>query len=283
MHAHCLARGHYLEAVHDDGLPVLAAALKAACRTPPRRVDRFIQLALLGSARCVGTRTLDTDCGLYLASALGPLASNIRVQQDLLANHVLPRPFDFIHTLGGSAGFYVASNLGLHGPNQFLGGDHALADAMATALADLAAGVVRQALVGVVEEAPLPLAAQRQRLQVAADATLAEGSHWWLLATPSSDATAPIFHLQRHTGAHNLVAQLDALEADAVPVWLDTSLPLDLAHVLRQRFAQAANARPTALPYHASGAAAWLGDLQTREPATRALVIDRHYLLRCGA
>lgn len=173
----------YLQAIRDgELLPPLGPALKEACREHFRRIDRFIQLALLGSARCVGRRALAPDCGIYLGSGFGPIASNVATQEQMLRDGEIPMPFSFVNTLGISAGFHVAKNLGLTGQNLFISRRGAsLEAALAAALPDLMLGVVSQALVGVVEEVTLPLKEHRLRRGLPADSLVAEGSHWLLL------------------------------------------------------------------------------------------------------
>lgn len=191
MKAGLLAAGDYFAPLADDApLPALDAALREVGAGSFRRIDRFVQLALLGAARCARGHNLRPGCGVYIGSSLGPLSSNIRVQETMLGTREWPMPFHFVNTLGSSAGFYIASSFNLSGPSLFVSRRGAsLAAVLETALTDLATGVVEQALVGVVEEAPLPLAAQRRRLAVAADMPLAEGSHWLLLGGVGDRAT----------------------------------------------------------------------------------------------
>lgn len=173
----------YLQAVHDGAdLPSLDAALKPLCREPFRRIDRFIQLALLGSARCATGQTLQADCAVYISSGLGPIGNNIVIQKHLIHDCEIPKPFNFINTLGSAAGYYVARNLGLNGQNLFISRRGAsLQAALSMAMADMTLGIVSQALVGSVEEAVLPLGEHRQRQGLADDAPVVEGSHWLLL------------------------------------------------------------------------------------------------------
>jgi hypothetical protein len=168
----------------QDGapLPPLAAELKPVCREHFRRVDRFIELALLGSGRCAAGHRLVPDCGLYLGSGLGTMTSIIQSQEQLLRERELPTPFNFINTLGNSAGYYAAKNLGLTGQNLFISRRGAsLPAALTAAWLALELDVVRQALVGVVEEATLPLEEHRRRQGLPAGTAVAEGSHWLLL------------------------------------------------------------------------------------------------------
>lgn len=178
-----VSAGHYLHTLREGGpLPDLRPALKQVCRERPRRVDRFIELALLGSGLCVQGRELKPGCGIYLGSGFGPMGSNVAVQEQLLRDKEFPKPFDFMNILGASAGFHVAKNLGLTGQNLFISRRGAsLEAALAHVQADLKLGVVDQALVGVVEEATLPLDQHRQRQGLPTGTPVAEGSHWLLL------------------------------------------------------------------------------------------------------
>lgn len=173
-HVHTLREG--------EPLPSLDAALKQVCRERPRRVDRFIELALLGSARAAAGHALRPDCSIYVGSGFGPIASNITSQVTMFKEHDPPKPFDFMNTLGAAAGFHVAKNLGLKGQNLCVARRRGCLEALlALAVADFALGAVSQALLGVVEEVTLPLDQHRHRRGLPADALVTEGSHWLLL------------------------------------------------------------------------------------------------------
>ena len=190
----------------QDGAPLLSldADLKQVCREPFRRVDRFIQLALVGTGRCVAGRMLEPGCGLYLGSGLGPMGNNIDTQQQLIRDRLIPKPFNFINTLGNSAGYYIAKNLGLSGQNLFISRRGASFQAVLdAALVDMECGAVRQALVGVVEEATLPLAQHRRRQGLATDTPVAEGSHWLLL---EKDAATGHRLEHGHAADHEVIA-----------------------------------------------------------------------------
>jgi hypothetical protein len=179
---------HYLHTFREDEtLPSLDAALKESCREHVRRVDRFIKLALIGSARCAAHHTLRRDCAVYLGSGFGPIGSNIAAQEQMFRDHETPSPYHFVNTLGSSAGFHVAKNLGLTGQNLFITRRGASFMAVLTAAAaDLALGVMSQALVGVVEEVNLPLEDHRRRRGLAPETAVAEASHWLLLEAGGS-------------------------------------------------------------------------------------------------
>lgn len=189
MKLRVLSAGHYLYTLQEgEPLPDLKPAMKQVCRERPRRVDRFIELALLGSGLCVQSRELRHGCGIYLGSGFGPMASNVAVQEQMLRDRECPKPFDFMNILGASAGFHVAKNLELTGQNLFVSRRGAsLEAALVLAQADLMLGAVSQALVGVVEEVTLPLDQHRQRQGLPPDTPVAEGSHWLLLEKDGDD------------------------------------------------------------------------------------------------
>ena len=258
LSARILATGNYFQPLDDtQALPPLATALAEVCRRRYRRLDRFVQLALLGTGRCARMHAPDARCGLYLGSSQGPLSSNIQVQQAVIAQDVLPTPFSFVNTLGSSAGFYVADNLGLQAHALCISRTHASLEAtMATALVDLETGVVDQALVGLVEEAAPPFDAHRRRLGVAPDRTLAEGSHWWLLQRGPVDTKDPRIEWHMDLDADALAGMLEQRQATAVPMCAGQTLPTEAVAALRTRFAQVQTA--AALAYHPSVDAAWL-------------------------
>ena len=97
----------------------LKAALGQYLSSPPRRIDRLIFQALLGAVLLKDR--VRSDCGLYLASrhparpTMGALLDAVCVQQRQ------PKPFEFVNSVSNAAGFHVAQQLGLEGPNLFIG------------------------------------------------------------------------------------------------------------------------------------------------------------------
>ncbi len=178
-----LGAAHYFHAMRDgESPPSLEERLRAVRREHFRRIDRLIELALVGSGECVAGKTLAPDCGLYISSGIGPIGSNVVVQDAVSRDAKLPMPFNFVNTLGSSAGYYVGKNLGLSGESTFVSRrGSAFAAALACAAADLSAGVVSQALVGAIEECLLPVDRFHTLAGLPADAVAAEGSHWLLV------------------------------------------------------------------------------------------------------
>ena len=178
------AASHLFHPLRDgDELPPLDARLAAVCREKYRRIDRFVQLALVGAGECVAGRAVQPACGLYLSSSIGPIGSNAIVQQSIHRDAKLPMPFNFVNTLGTSAGYHVAKHLDLTSEAIFVSRRGASFEAaLACAVADLLSGVASQMLVAAVEECTVPLSRHRELLQLPPSCPLAEGSHWMLLA-----------------------------------------------------------------------------------------------------
>ena len=231
-----ISASHYLQTIPDDtSLPVLDPILKQLCREPFRRIDRFIQLALMGSARCAAGQSLRKDCGIYLGSGLGPIGNNVVIQKRLIHDHEIPKPFNFINTLGSAAGYYVARNLDLQGQNLFISRRGASLQAVLNmAMVDLALGVVSQALVGVVEEVTLPLAEHRRRQGLAADMLMAEGSDWLLLQ--NADEGGRQLHLQRFAEFMELQTALKSTWCDGDTLCCARSMEQGMADTLQQGY-----------------------------------------------
>ncbi|WP_437882510.1 hypothetical protein [Pseudomonas sp. LRF_L74] len=144
--AACSVRGN---ASHSD--KDLKAALGEWLSAPPRRIDRLILQALLCTAPLKAQ--VRSDCGLYLASrhpartTMGSLLDTVCVHQRQ------PKPFEFVNSVSNAAGFHVAAQLGLEGPNLFIGaGANAWKQLQALATQDLAEGVINQALLVVLND-----------------------------------------------------------------------------------------------------------------------------------
>lgn len=216
--------------IADDSstLPALRERMTELCRKPFRRVDRFIQLALIGSARCAEAQAILPDCGVYLASAHG----DIGISQDVIGRVVdqsgLPKPLSFVNTVSNAASFYVAQNLDLHGRSCFaISQGFEFEAALRLARFDLEQQRGSQALVGCVDECTLPLAAHRLRLGLPADAALAEGSHWLLLSTDSGPGPE-LLDMQWLPDAAAVAGWLAEVNAPAACMLHDAGVPPEL-------------------------------------------------------
>jgi hypothetical protein len=139
---------HGLASTSDKDLKV---ALAEWLTTPPRRIDRLIFQALLGGAALKDH--IRRDCGLYLASRHPARPTMIALLEAVCVQHKQPKPFEFVNSVSNAAGFHVAQQLGLEGPNLFIGaGPRVWTQLLAMARLDLQAGVISQALLLVVDE-----------------------------------------------------------------------------------------------------------------------------------
>ncbi|RLA05878.1 MAG: hypothetical protein DRQ54_07440, partial [Gammaproteobacteria bacterium] len=169
--------------------PALRDEVNAICGERFRRIDRFIQLCLLGAARCAQGNDLDNHTGLYIGSRFAAICNTIQVQQQMFVQGQLPKPAQFINTLSNSAGYYVARNLNLQGKNIFVSrGNASLEAALQLAQLDLESGQIKQALIGVVDEGVQPTVQHCQRLGIAATTPLGEGSHWFLVRLGANES-----------------------------------------------------------------------------------------------
>ncbi len=129
----------------------LKAALSQWLSNPPRRIDRLIFQALLGAAAL--KEHVRSDCGLYLASRHPARPTMIALLDAVCVQHKQPKPFEFVNSVSNAAGFHVAQQLGLEGPNLFIGaGPRVWSQLLGLARVDLQAGVISQALLLVVDE-----------------------------------------------------------------------------------------------------------------------------------
>jgi hypothetical protein len=81
------------------------------------------------------------------AASMGALLEAVCVQ------HKQPKPFEFVNSVSNAAGFYIAQQLGIDGPNLFIGaGEQVWAQLQALANLDLQDGLVEQALLLVCNE-----------------------------------------------------------------------------------------------------------------------------------
>ena len=254
-----MSASHYRESLPDGAeLPTLDNQLNQVCREPLRRIDRFVQLALIGSGRCVAGQRLAPDCGLYLGSGFGPMSNNISTQEQLIRDHQLPKPFNFINTLGNSAGFYIARNLRLSGQNLFVSRRAASFTAiLSLAMADLAAGVSAQALVGLVNEVTLPLFEYRKRHGLPLDTIPAEASHWLLLEVGGSAGITLEQKLYADIRDLENAVSIDWRNGDVLHCTADTEA--EFAKQLRARFACAEALAATA-GVHDCLEAAWFAE-----------------------
>jgi hypothetical protein len=195
--------------------------LRTVCPNAPRRLNRLIELALIGAHRCAAGRALDPRTAIYMACTHGCIADAVTLVSDVVRGQPA-MPVTFINVSSNMAGFYVASTLGLHSGNH-VGSANEFAWEATLALACASHGPV---LLGAVEECAWPLDAHRVRLDLPRGASVLETSQW-LLADPA--ATAPIAWLEAVRHFPDTPALLAHLRANPprAPVRVQVSGPSD--------------------------------------------------------
>lgn len=211
------AAGDYCEAVVDEP-PKLKPLVREVLGEPVRRIDRFIELALIGAGRCVGGRALPSGTGVYTGSARGDLQVTLDVVEPLFRSGQTPKPLSFVNTVSNATNFYIARQFGLTGCSNFVSHrELAFESALELAVVDMEAGHLASALVGSVDVATAPLAEHRMRLGLPRETTVAEASHWiWLRrGDRPGGALAELIAARRFSGTGDLAAWLDARELPA--------------------------------------------------------------------
>lgn len=175
--------------IPKKGQPDLNVELKALTQKQFRRIDHFIQLALIGAHKAVWKRDISAQTALYIASGHGNISVFQRVRDQRGIEKQPPKPVDFINLLSNSAGFYVAHNLGLSGKNLFLSHQAFVVQmTMLLALNDLSSSLQEKALVGGVDEYLQNPAFSRKVSGLLRHTRLGEGSNWMLLGRKSEGA-----------------------------------------------------------------------------------------------
>jgi hypothetical protein len=129
----------------------LKAALGQWLDNPPRRIDRLILQCLLAAAPL--KQQVRSSCGLYLASAHPARPTMGALLEAVCVQHKQPKPFEFVNSVSNAAGFHIAQQLGMQGPNLFIGaGDGVWSHLLALANLDLQDGLIEQALLLVCDE-----------------------------------------------------------------------------------------------------------------------------------
>lgn len=173
--------------ITDDPLPDLKSQLQDSVSKKIRRTDRFIDLALIGSFQCTRNLRLNSDTGIYIGTEQGNIAETIAVAEQIFLRNQLPLPFNFINTLSNTAGFYVAMNLGLDGPNHLISQKEFLFEGiLEIAALDLQMKSTTGALLGFIDEVTQPIHLSLKRQSLPPETKLAEVSAWFYVVPDES-------------------------------------------------------------------------------------------------
>lgn len=178
----------------DEKAPDLELVVKELWGKRIRRINRFIELALVGAKRCVGASPIpiESSFNLILATSRGNVAQVTDTMRQMFTKQRAPMPFDFMNITNNMAGFYIAQGLNLNSSNLTLAHRTFAFESMLDIATLQFENETNKSycLVGTVEQCAFPLYQHRQRLGVARDASLAEASHWMLIGNDQGHAIA---------------------------------------------------------------------------------------------
>lgn len=232
-----LAHGAY-EARAEAPAASLAATLRACMDKPPRRINRYIRLALIGAQRCLARleQPLAPTTPLFMASEQGNVAETVALMDDIVVHGRSPMPMPFINVSSNMVGYYLAASLGLSGRNMNVARDQGAFGALlelATLEADIAPPPQGRMLLGSVIECVWPLAEHRQRCQLPPDTPLVEASYWLVVDQGNGSAADNQTPCLWYAQTENDNEARDWLAAGEC--WaLDPHLPEDRRQALRQ-------------------------------------------------
>lgn len=130
--------------------------LKQQLDSAPRRTDRLTLLCLVAARPLVDH--LGPDCGLYVASAVPDAANMKSMLEAVCLRGVPPKPFQFVNSVSNAIGFYLARELGLAGPNLFIGTSDSVWDNLIRlANPDLEAGLSQALLINCDNQGAAPV------------------------------------------------------------------------------------------------------------------------------
>ncbi len=176
-----------------NALPDLKSELKKITGKSYRRIDRFIQLALIGAHQAAAGYKLDPETAIYMTSGQGDIPVFERVRYQRYFQKMMSKPVDFVNLGGNIAGFYVASHLKLAGANLFLSHKQFTVQ-MALLLAQSALELKQESaiLLGGVDEYSENQELAKKLLGVESSIRLGEGSNWMLIKAEAEGARAAL-------------------------------------------------------------------------------------------
>lgn len=246
-----------------------------------RRINRFTELALIGALRCHrAVPAIAPDAALYVASESPMLGDCVKVLNSTIIEQRPPTPFEFMNISGNMAGFYIAQQIGIDGPQLAIARRHAGLEA-ALELLQLPTPTHRHALLGCVEEGVWPLTAQRQRVDLAADAPLFETSHWFYCDADCAAPLATLLPVLRVADEQGLQLALSQLPVDTQLAW-QPALHAHRAHYAERSLAnvaltsQGTTAEALCLYLESSSAAPWCHITRGGDGAFYLLQANRH-------
>ncbi len=159
-----------------------------------RRANKFVLLSLVGACQCAHMQTIKTDTAVYLTTENGNLGDTETALDQLYHRHEFPMPYNFINTMSNTASFYVAQSFDILGRNlTFSSKQLSFERGLELLRSDLGAGVVREALIGGVDEVSFSKSQFETKFnRPYSDFEMIEGSCWLLIKADNSGALGEI-------------------------------------------------------------------------------------------
>ena len=165
-----------VEDTHAD----LISTLREITGEKMRRVDRYTLLALAGALQCGDRDKIPTDSMLVLATQTGTLSTSVDMMNKIAVDKMPPKPFQFVNSLGNSACYSLARRLNIQGPSLAISQEHFSFESGLDHAQLALTHTPTNALVGGLDEAPLPIQDHFRRHLDSNEGFKAcyEGSHW---------------------------------------------------------------------------------------------------------
>ena len=159
-----------------------------------RRANKFVLLSLVGACQCVHGQAVKTDTAVYLTTENGNLGDTETVLDQLYHKHEFPMPYNFINTMSNTASFYVAQSFDILGRNlTFSSKQLSFERGLELLRSDLASGVVKEALLGGVDEGSFSKSQFETKFnRPYRDYEMIEGSCWLLIKADNRGALGEI-------------------------------------------------------------------------------------------
>jgi len=159
-----------------------------------RRANKFVLLSLVGACQCAHGQTIKPDTAVYLTTENGNLGDTETVLDQIFHKHEFPMPYNFINTMSNTASFYVAQSFGILGRNLIISSKQfSFERGLELLRSDLAAGVVKEALFGGVDDVCFSKSQFETKFnRPHSDFEMIEGSCWLLIKAGTSGALGEI-------------------------------------------------------------------------------------------
>jgi len=159
-----------------------------------RRANKFVLLSLVGACQCAHMQRFETDTAVYLTTENGTMGDTETVLDQIYHKHEFPMPYNFISTMSNTASFYVAQSFDLLGRNLTVSSKQlSFERGLELLRSDLVAGVVKEALLGGVDEVCFSKSQFEAKFnRPYDDFQIVEGSCWLLIKAEKSGALGEI-------------------------------------------------------------------------------------------